>query len=137
MVNLLVGAFLLNLPQVDDVLRDSHTDGHSALEIRFHLDKLSVMVHCLQVQLFLSVVLLLLHSLGPLNCEILNLGPVLFINLISEISVFLGKVLDKVLFGSLPNALHLLHHLFGLGVVSVDCVRKSHLIQFLTTASEC
>lgn len=119
MVDLLIGALLFDLAQVDDVGSDAHADGDGALKIRFHLDELSVVVNSLEGELLLREVLLVLDALSPVNRKFFDLSSVLLIDLICDVFVFLSKVFDKVVFGTLTDALHLLHHLLGLLVVTV------------------
>lgn len=83
MIDFLISTFLFNLAQIDNVLSYSDPDRNGALKVLLHLDKLEIMVHRLQVCLLLPIILLVLGALGPLNSEILDLGPVLLINLIS------------------------------------------------------
>ena len=94
MIDPLVSTFFLNFSQINDVLSYADTDGDSLLEVAFHLDELAIVVHRLQITLLLCVVFLVLNALCPLDREILQLSPVLFINLVCIFIVLLFEVRD-------------------------------------------
>jgi len=131
MINFLVSTFIFDPAQVDDVLSDAHANGHRLLEVRFHLNQLAIMMDSLKCELLLFKFLLLLLAVRPRYCELLNLSSVLFIHLVSEYSVLVSQVVNKLNFGVLTNALHLVHHFLSLHVVAINSVRQPICIQVL------